>query len=120
MKVSRVIGRIFFRVSSRGCRVFRVRFISLLYHFACILRRKAPKRHGPWERGYANCDYRASQESVLAGRRWNIEFPQQEFFLRMQDVAGARRILSLSLCVFELDLSCRETCRLDGALEYRC
>jgi len=35
VKVSRVIGRIFFRVSSRGSKVFRIRFITILYHAGC-------------------------------------------------------------------------------------
>jgi hypothetical protein len=32
LKVSRVIGRIFFRVSSRGSSIFCVCFIAILYH----------------------------------------------------------------------------------------
>jgi len=35
VKVSRVIGRIFFRVSSRGSSTFRVCFIAILYHAGC-------------------------------------------------------------------------------------
>ena len=37
VKASRVIGRIFPRVSLRGSSIFRVRFISLLYHTVCQL-----------------------------------------------------------------------------------